>query len=74
MKSPEEHALSSFDDVGSRSIPEVLDSVGSSQRFAVKESLVHFYISDKSVLQRKSSFFCFKNSKVQSVVDQIPRT
>ena len=34
MKSPEEHTLSSFDEVVSQSIPEILDSIGCSQRFS----------------------------------------
>ena len=45
--SPEEHALSSFDEVESQRIPEILDSIGGFLRFSVKNFFVHFCISDK---------------------------
>ena len=71
-QSPEEHTLSSFDEVVCQRVLEILYSVGGFQRFSVKKSLVHYFcISDKSVLQCWSSFFCFKHCKIQPVVDQL---
>ena len=71
IKPSEEHTLSSFDEVGSQRVPEILDSIGCSQRFSVKKSFVHFCISDNSVLQCWTSFFCFKHCKIQPVIDQL---
>ena len=47
INSPEEHTLSSFDEVRSQRFPEILDSICGSQRFSVKKSLVYFCICDK---------------------------
>ena len=59
IKSPEEHTLSSFDEVRPQRISEILDFIGGSHRFTVKKSLVHFCVSDNSVFQHWTSFFCF---------------
>ena len=39
------------------------------KRISVKESLVHFRISDKSVLQCWSTFAYFKNCKIQPIIN-----
>ena len=45
LESPEEHTLSSFDEVESQRVHEIiLDSTFCSQRFSVKKSFVHFCI------------------------------
>ena len=49
--------------MGSQRVPEILDSIFCSHRFSVKKPFVHFCISDKSVLQCRSSFLCFKHCK-----------
>ena len=59
-RSPEEHALSSFE-VESQRVLEILDSIGGYQRYSVMKSFVHCCISDKSVLQWWSSFSWFKH-------------
>ena len=56
MKSPEEHTLSSFDEVGSQRVPQILNSIGGPQRFSVKKSFVQFCISDKSVFSAGPRF------------------
>ena len=61
IKSPEENTLSSLHKMESQRILEILDSIFCSQRFSIEKFLVHFRISDKSVLQCSSSFFCFKH-------------
>ena len=50
IESPEEHIVTSLCEVVSQRILEILDSIGCSQRFSVKQSFVHFCVSDKSIL------------------------
>ena len=57
--------------MGSQRIPEILNSIFCSQRLSVEESLVHFCISDKSVLQCWSSFSCLKHCKIQSIINKL---
>ena len=71
MESPEEHILSSLYEVESQRIPEILDTIGCSQRLSVEKSFVHFCVSDKSILQCWSSFCFFEHCEVQPVFNQL---
>ena len=55
--------------LGSQRILEKLDSIMCCQRFSVKQSRVHFRISDKSALQRWSSFAYFEHCKIQPIIN-----
>ena len=57
--------------MGSQHIPEILSSIGCSQRFSVRESFVCFCFSDKLILQCWSLFCFFKHWKAQSVFDKL---
>ena len=71
IESPEEHTLSSFAEVGSQRVLEILDSIGSSQRFSIEKSFVRYCISDQSVLQYWSSFSWFQHCKIQPIINQL---
>ena len=71
IKSPMEHTLSSFDEVGSQRI-EILDSIGGLQMFTVKKSPCAFLRLRQvcsSVLDLV--FRLFKHCKIQPVVDHL---
>ena len=53
----------------SQRILKILDSIGCCQRFTGKTSLVHFRISDTSVLQCWCTFPHFKHCKIQPIIN-----